>query len=78
MKKLLIIVMVFVLLFSVSIGFAGGTKKVEKKRYTIAMIVKNVGNPFFEAAKNIRYLITIQLLQPSYFSGLKLQYEIFQ
>ena len=48
MKKLLILIVV--LMLAAGAAFAGGPKKPEEG-YTIAMIVKNVGNPFFEAAK---------------------------
>jgi rhamnose transport system substrate-binding protein len=51
MKKLLILALVCILMLGVSSTFAGTSKKAEKKGYTIAMIVKNVGNPFFEASK---------------------------
>ena len=48
MRKILLLMLLLIL--SASFAMAGGTKKVEEG-YTIAMIVKNVGNPFFEAAR---------------------------
>jgi rhamnose transport system substrate-binding protein len=48
MKKLLLVSLMVVL--CVSLVMAGGVKE-KKKGYTMAMIVKNVGNPFFEASR---------------------------
>ena len=52
MKKLFILA--FIIIFMLTIGVAMGAsapKKVEKKHYTIAMVVKNIGNPFFKASE---------------------------
>lgn len=49
MKKTLLLVIVGVLLFSLPV-FAGGGAET-KKEITIAMIVKNIGNPFFDVVR---------------------------
>jgi rhamnose transport system substrate-binding protein len=49
MKKLLLVFLIIVL--AAALAAAGGVKEKAKKGYTMAMIVKNVGNPFFEASR---------------------------
>jgi len=50
MKKTLLLVLAAILLISLS-AFAGGSGA-KKDEITIAMIVKNIGNPFFDVGSS--------------------------